>query len=555
MRSTPQAAGRETVLEDGKPIVTTTDLQGRLTYANSTFLQAGGYTSEELAGRPQNSLYHADMPPEVDADMWRTVLSGQPWRGLVKYQGAEGTFFWCIANVTPVIERGKTTGFMSVCTKPKREQIQEAEQLYRTVQGHNPEGVRIVRGAAAAHGWRKIANALRDITLAQRLTLCFGSMAALALAMAAHAVLPYSERALHLQALLMVALALYGWRNLHLAVVAPIQASIRAARILAGGDLTTRMAVDRHDELGQLQAFVRQLNLNLASILVDISSNFSLSRSTTTQVRAANADLSARTEAQAANLKQTSAHMGQITGTVSQTADNVNAASGVASEATALAERTGVAVTQVVAAMNDISASSRQIVDIISLIDGIAFQTNILSLNAAVEAARAGESGRGFAVVASEVRNLAQRSAAAAKDIKALIDASAGKIAIGAGMASTAGQDMDAVIAAIGRVAALMGEISGSTREQSGGVNQVKDAIMQLDEVTRQNAQMVEEAAAATGVLDMQAQAVAKALEVFKLPPQAGAPGKQPASVVPMTPRLARPERSMNSGAPRARRA
>ena len=548
MRSTPHANGHETVLEDGKPIVTTTDLKGRLTYTNSTFINASGYADEELGGRPQNSLYHPDMPPEVDADMWRTVLSGEPWRGLVKYRRADGGYFWCISNVTPVIEKGKTTGFMSVCTKPKREQIQEAEQLYRTVKGHNPDGIRIVRGAAAARGWRRLAHALRDITLAQRLALSFGGMAALALAMASHAVWSYSERALHWQALLMVALALYGWRNLHQAVVAPIQASINAARILAGGDLTTRMAVDRHDELGQLQAFVRQLNLNLASILVDIRSNFTLTRSTTTQVRAANADLSARTEAQASNLEQTSAHMGQITGTVSQTADNVNVANGVASEATALAERTGVAVAQVVAAMNDISASSRQIVDIISLIDSIAFQTNILALNAAVEAARAGEQGRGFAVVASEVRSLAQRSAAAAKDIKALIDASASKIETGAGMASTAGQDMDAVIAAIGRVAAIMGDISGSTREQSSGVNQVKDAIMQLDEVTRQNAQMVEEASAATGVLDVQAQAVAKALEVFKLPPQ----GKASASLALVAARRDRPARAAS---PQARRA
>ncbi|MES2164616.1 MAG: methyl-accepting chemotaxis protein [Pseudomonadota bacterium] len=551
MRSTSPATGRETVLEDGKPIVTTTDLQGRLTYANSTFVHASGYADDELGGRPQTSLYHGDMPPEVDADMWRTVLSGQPWRGLVKYRCQDGGHFWCIANVTPVIEKGKTTGFMSVCTKPKREQIEDAEQLYRTVKGGNPDGVRIVRGAAAARGWRRWTQALRDITLAQRLALCFGGMVVLGLTLAAHAVWPYADSALHWQALLMVALALYSWRNLHLAVVAPIKASIEAARILAGGDLTTRMAVDRHDELGQLQAFVRQLNLNLASILVDIRSNFSLTRSTTTQVRAANADLSARTEAQAANLEQTSAHMGQITGTVSQTADNVNTASGVASEATALAERTGVAVTQVVAAMNDIRASSSQIVDIISLIDGIAFQTNILSLNAAVEAARAGESGRGFAVVAGEVRNLAQRSAAAAKEIKTLIDASAGKIAIGAGMASAAGQDMDAVIAAIGRVAAIMGDISGSTRAQSSGVNQVKDAIMQLDEVTRQNALMVEEASAATGVLDVQAQAVAKALEVFKLPPQ-GKPDKASASLALIASQRARPERAASRTARRA---
>ena len=526
MRSTPSAAGHETLLEDGKPIVITMDLQGRLTYANSTFMEVGGYSDTDILGRPQKSLHHGDMPAQVDDDMLRTTMAGEPWRGLVKYRRQDGGYFWCIANVTPVIEKGRTTGFMSVCTKPKRKQVEEAEQLYRTVNGPNPDGVRIHRGGAAARGRRKLSNALRDISLAQRMALSFGSMALLALSMALHAVLPYSDTALHVQAVLLAVLALYGWYTLHRAIVTPVQACINATRILAGGDLTTRMAVDRHDELGQLQAFVRQLNLNLASILGDIRGNFALTRSTTTQVRTANADLAARTEAQAANLEQTSAHMGQITDTVSQTADNVNTANGVASEATELAGRTGVAVAQVVTAMDEIRQSSRKIVDIIGLIDGIAFQTNILALNAAVEAARAGESGRGFAVVASEVRNLAQRSASAAKDIKALIDASAEKIEAGASMATTAGTDMDAVIAAIGRVAGIMGEISGATREQSNGVNQVKDAIVQLDEVTRQNSQMVDEASAATGVLDLQAQAVARALEVFKLPPQGGAKGK-----------------------------
>ena len=551
MRST---AEHETLLEDGKPIVLTMDLQGRLTYANSTFVATSGYSDEDLHGRPQAALHHPDMPGAVDEDMLRTTMSGEPWRGLVKYRCKEGGFFWCIANVTPVIEKGRTTGFMSVCTKPKREQVQDAEKLYRTVKGANPDGVRIHRGAAAPSGRRKISNALRNISLSQRLALTFGGVAVLAVSMALHAVLPYPDTALHVQALLLAALALYGWYALHRAVVAPVQACINATRILAGGDLTTRMAVDRHDELGQLQAFVRQLNLNLASILGDIRGNFALTRSTTTQVRTANFDLAARTDAQAANLEQTSAYMGQITGTVSQTADNVNTANSVASEATALAGRTGVAVAQVVTAMDDIRQSSRKIVDIIGLIDGIAFQTNILALNAAVEAARAGESGRGFAVVASEVRNLAQRSAAAAKDIKALIDASADKIEAGASVATTAGTDMDAVIAAIGQVAAIMGEISGATREQSNGVNQVKDAIVQLDEVTRQNSQMVEEASAATGVLDVQAQAVARALEVFKLPPQAGTKGK-PAGGLKPVPSSHQQVRLASAPAPRAKRA
>jgi aerotaxis receptor len=524
MRTTLHAVEREVLLEDGKPLVSTTDLNGHLSYANSTFIEVSGMSEDELRGSTQSELYHPDMPAQIEADLWRTMRSGEPWRGLIKYRGKNSGFFWVIANFTPVIEKGVTTGFMAVGTKPKRQQIEQAEILYRTLKGANPDGVTILRGAAAPRGWRKLTAALRDITLAQRLALCFGSIAALAASLVLHTVVPYAPLWLYLQAGAIGLLALYCWRNLHLAIVAPIQASISATRILAGGDLTSRIAVDRRDELGQLQAFVRQLNLNLASIIGDIRGNFALTRSTASQVRAFNTDLAARTDAQASNLVQTSANMARITSTVGHTADNVNEASAVASTACELAERTGVAVGQVVTAMGDISQASARIVDIISMIDGIAFQTNILSLNAAVEAARAGESGRGFAVVANEVRNLAQRSAAAAREIKTLIDTSASKIEAGAGLATHAGENMDQVIAAIGQVASIMGTISAATREQNSGIGQVNDAIVELDEVTRQNASMVDEAAVSTGVLEVQAQAVAKALEVFKLVAQA--PGR-----------------------------
>ncbi len=527
MRNTLHAVEREILLEDGKPLVSTTDLHGRLTYANSTFHEVSGVGEGELQGSTQGELYHPDMPAQVEADLWRTLGTGEPWRGLVKYRSRNSAFFWAIANFTPVIEKGVTTGFMAVCTKPKCAQVEQAESLYRTLGGANPDGVAILRGSKAPRGWRKLTAAVRAITLAQRLAFCFGGIAVLAAGLALHAAIPYSASTVSLLAGAIGLLALYCWRHLHLAIVAPIQASINATRILAGGDLTSRIAVDRRDELGQLQAYVRQLNLNLASIIGDIRGNFALTRSTAGQVRAFNTDLATRTEAQAGNLDQTAATMARITSTVGHTADNVNQASAVAATACELAGRTGAAVGQVVTAMDDISRASARIVDIISMIDGIAFQTNILSLNAAVEAARAGESGRGFAVVANEVRNLAQRSAAAAKEIKALIDASASKIEAGAGLASHAGENMDQVIAAIGQVARIMGDISEATREQNGGIGNVNQAIVQLDEVTRQNARMVDEAAVSTGVLEVQAQSVARALEVFKLVAQAPGAGKR----------------------------
>ncbi|HWW68354.1 MAG TPA: methyl-accepting chemotaxis protein, partial [Duganella sp.] len=306
----------------------------------------------------------------------------------------------------------------------------------------------------------------------------------------------------------------------------------RAARMMAGGDLTATVEVRRDDEVGRLLAALRQTNINLHSIIGDVRANFDEISLATGEIANGNLDLSGRTESQASSLQQTAASMEQLTSTVQQSATNVASANDLAEHARQVAAQGGSIVSQVVSTMDDISASSNKILDIIGLIDGIAFQTNILALNAAVEAARAGEQGRGFAVVASEVRGLAQRSATAAKEIKTLIDISISKVRAGTVLTNSAGVTMGEVIESVDKVSQVMGEISNSTREQSTGIGQVNEAVIQIDDITQQNAALVEQAAAAAGNLAQQTRCVSQAMAVFKLqdakrsarPPSAAAP-------------------------------
>jgi methyl-accepting chemotaxis protein len=254
------------------------------------------------------------------------------------------------------------------------------------------------------------------------------------------------------------------------------------------------------------------------------------------QIAAGNADLSQRTEEQASTLEETASSMEQLTATVKQNAENAKHANQLAANAAGIAVKGGAVVGEVVQTMTAISTSSRKIVDITGVIEGIAFQTNILALNAAVEAARAGEQGRGFAVVASEVRNLAQRSAAAAKEIKALIDDSVSKVEAGSKQVDQAGATMDEIVKAVKRVTDIMYEITAASNEQSTGIEQVNQAITQMDEVTQQNAALVEQAAAAAEAMREQAQGLARAVNTFKL-----AEGAQLMAVKPETVRMSSP--------------
>jgi len=517
MRLNQPITSVEHVLPDGKTIVSTTDLKGNITYANPYFIEISGFSEEELIGAPQNILRHPDMPVEAYADLWSTIKSGAPWSGMVKNRCKNGDYYWVMANVTPVVEKGQVTGYMSVRTKPSRAQVEQAARLYREIREGNPNRIAIRQGKPVGTGWLSKLADLRRISLGQRVGLTMGLIALLSIGTSVDAFLSGAHTALGIAAAASTALALYFWISMFTRIVRPLQEATIAAKIMAGGDLTTPMEANRQGDFGQLARLLRQLNINLSSIIGDVRGNFTQIVVSTKEVSSGNMSLSSRTESQASSLEETSASMEELASTVEQNADNANQVNTLASGATELAEKTGAAVSQVVTAMHDIHDSADKIGDIVGLIDGIAFQTNILALNAAVEAARAGEQGRGFAVVASEVRALAQRSATAAKEIKILIDSSNDKVSAGAAKADEASKNMGDVIQAIKQVAVIMNEIRAATREQSTGISQVKDAIVQMDDVTQQNAAMVEEAAASAGVLEEQALAVANALRVFKL--------------------------------------
>jgi aerotaxis receptor len=518
MRNNLPITNREYVLQATETIVSKTDMKGNITYVNADFIRISGFSEQELLNAPQNIVRHPDMPEEAFADFWRTLKAGKAWTGMVKNRCKNGDHYWVEANAAPLIENNQVVGYTSIRVKPDREQVKAAEAAYSQIKAGN-SGLAIREGVARPRSAFNLFSKLSNISIGAKLAYAFSIFLALFVASALLAWLAPPDAAAWSIGCAGVGalLALWFGFTLHATIVGPLKQVLHDISEMSSGDLSGRIMTRGDDEIGSVMQSLRILQINIKLLVGQIKQSTALVNTGAGEIAAGNLDLSARTESQASSLEETASAMEELTSTVKQNADNAQEASELVVNTSDIAVRGGKAVDQVVQTMGSIRESSRKIVDIISVIDGIAFQTNILALNAAVEAARAGEQGRGFAVVATEVRNLAQRSAGAAKEIKELIGDSVSKVETGGQLVDDAGKTMSEIVDAVKRAASIMGEISASSREQSAGIEQVNEAITQMDEITQQNAALVEEAAAAATTMQEQAVNLAQLVGAFKL--------------------------------------
>ena len=514
MRNNQPVTHQEFDFPDDVTLMSTTDADSIITYANTTFAQVSGFTNEELVGQPHNAVRHPDMPREAFADMWATLRRGEPWTALVKNRRKNGDHYWVRANAIPVMRNGEPQGYMSVRTKAPHDESAAADALYRAFREGKAGQRRFHKGLVIRTGLLRIASLSQTMSVRARVhsALCVLAPAVVGAGWACG----LAGGGLAAFAAVTAGLATAAGVWLDAQIARPLMQLRDEALRVATGESRSGVRMNRVDEIGMTLRTINQLGLMFRWLVDDVSEQVLNVQRASNEIAQGNNDLSARTEQASTSVQQTAASMAEMTATVSSNAETALQANQLSVSASDAAERGGQAVSEVVATMNDITASSRKISDIIGVIDGIAFQTNILALNAAVEAARAGDQGRGFAVVAGEVRALAQRSANAAKEIKTLIGASVERVESGARIVDGAGKTMEDIVTQVKRVSDLIAEISSSTAEQSTGVAQVDQAVVHLDNITQQNAALVEQSTAASESLKQQASRLVEAVNVFR---------------------------------------
>ena len=514
MRNNQPVTQREYDYPADLMLVSSTNTKGEIILCNRAFVEASGFEYDELICQPHNIIRHPVLPPEAYRDMWRTIGSGLPWTGLVKNRRKNGDHYWVVANATPIMDNGKPTGYLSVRTKPSRAQVQAAEALYAKLNAGN-SGLSLNRGQVVRGGVMGLVNKWSRSSGEARLGFLLVAMILVSLGPSVLGVSGQTAFIIETLGMLLGSAVIMWW--FRSSVSAPLQTAERFARDVAACNLSTHVDTSAPEPAGSLLRNLSQIQVNLKAIIGDVRSEVSGFGQAAQEIAAASQDLSARTETQASNLEETAASMEELAATVRTTSDNAKAMADPTPRSAHIAANGQTAIHTVGEAMKGIESSSKKMSEIISVIEGIAFQTNILALNAAVEAARAGEQGRGFAVVAGEVRSLAQRSGAAAKEIKDLIQNSVNQVTNAVGQMGQASGTIDDVVTEINATHTVVEEIRHATREQSEGLMQINNAIVQLDNVTQQNAAMVEQASAAADNLSTGSEGLKRSVAVFRL--------------------------------------
>ncbi len=524
MRENQAITSHETQVPEKTYLISKTDLKGRIIYANPVFIEVSGYSHDELIGAPHNIVRHPHMPAVIFQDLWQTLKQQRSWSGLIKNRRKDGGFYWVKARVIPLIENGRVNGYASVRVRAQPKEIKEAEYLYHSIQQQGLRGFRLHEGRLQAKGWRSALNTLlqplnRSLRASLlRFGILTGSLVTLSvgLLLGSGASGTYLTAGLASLGVFSLATLAYGWIVTQ-RMMQPLHSATHIAQQIATGNLLIDLNPQhtRSQEIAQLYFYMDMMRKSLLNLARDVHQGIQASLDVSTQIEDGNRQLSHRTATQSGSLQRTAANMEQLTMNVQQTADNARLANQLADQSLSTARRGGEVVQDMVSTMQDIHNSSERIGDIVSIIEGLAFQTNILALNAAVESARAGEAGKGFAVVAGEVRSLAQKSAQAAGEIKNLVEDSLKRMATGAHHAKRAGSTMDEIMQSVSDVTHLISEISTASNEQASGLAQINDAVSTMDSDTNDNADLARNLGVTVHELSRQAQELKLSIQLL----------------------------------------